>query len=311
MDVEILIIDDGSAKDNTLEIAKEYETKYNNICRAIHKENGGHGSVLNVGIKEATGVFLKVVDSDDWISTDVGLKLLKIAKENIDNNKNVDLYITNFIYDKVGQTNKKVMSYKSSIKENVILTWNDMNKWTVGHYLLMHSLMYKTEVLRKSGLVLPEKTFYVDNIFAYVPLQYVNNIYYLNENLYHYYIGRDDQSVNETIMISRLLQQYRVTYKMLDDVDLMSIDNKNMRNYLFNYMSIIMTVTSILSIKSNDPHWLSEKEKLWEYVKNKNINVYKKLRYSFLGTFVNLKGRIGRSISIALYKISQKLYGFN
>ena len=65
-DVEILIIDDGSTKDRTAEIADEYEAQFPTIVRAIHKENGGHGSAVNTGIANATGLYFKVVDSDDW-----------------------------------------------------------------------------------------------------------------------------------------------------------------------------------------------------------------------------------------------------
>ena len=45
-EVEIIIVDDGSKKDNTLEIAKEYEEKYPGICKAVHQENGGHGEAV-------------------------------------------------------------------------------------------------------------------------------------------------------------------------------------------------------------------------------------------------------------------------
>ena len=69
-EVEILVVDDGSAKDNTLEIAKEYESKYPGIVRAIHKENGGHGSAVNTGIENATGLYFKVVDSDDCVDAE-------------------------------------------------------------------------------------------------------------------------------------------------------------------------------------------------------------------------------------------------
>ena len=65
-EVEIIIVDDGSQKDRTPEIADEYERKYPGICRAVHQENGGHGQAVNTGLKNATGVFFKVVDSDDW-----------------------------------------------------------------------------------------------------------------------------------------------------------------------------------------------------------------------------------------------------
>ena len=63
-DVEIIIVDDGS-KDKTAEIADEYQKKYPTIVKAIHQENGGHGEAVNTGIKNATGLYFKVVDSDD------------------------------------------------------------------------------------------------------------------------------------------------------------------------------------------------------------------------------------------------------
>ena len=58
-DVEILIIDDGSTKDRTAEIADEYEAQFPTIVRAIHKENGGHGSAVNTGIANATGFWCR------------------------------------------------------------------------------------------------------------------------------------------------------------------------------------------------------------------------------------------------------------
>ena len=67
-EVEILIVDDGSQKDNTAEIADQYEKNYPGICRAIHQENGGHGEAVNTGLRNAQGIFFKVVDSDDWVN---------------------------------------------------------------------------------------------------------------------------------------------------------------------------------------------------------------------------------------------------
>ena len=65
-DVEIIIVDDGS-KDATGEIADYYERQYPSIVKAVHKENGGHGSGVNAGLKRASGMYFKVVDSDDWL----------------------------------------------------------------------------------------------------------------------------------------------------------------------------------------------------------------------------------------------------
>ena len=65
-DVEIIIVNDGS-KDGTSEIAKRYEREYPTIVKAVDKENGGHGDAVNTGLQNATGLYFKVVDSDDWV----------------------------------------------------------------------------------------------------------------------------------------------------------------------------------------------------------------------------------------------------
>ena len=66
-EVEILVIDDGSS-DRTAEIADAYARKYPTIVKVIHQENGGHGEAVNSGIRNATGLYFKVVDSDDWVN---------------------------------------------------------------------------------------------------------------------------------------------------------------------------------------------------------------------------------------------------
>lgn len=310
-DVEILIIDDGSDKDNTYEIAKSYEEKYPNICRAIHKKNGGHGGALNVGIEKANGLFFKVVDSDDWISTKEGKKLLDIIKNNEKNNKIVDLYITNFIYDKVDTKRKKVMSYRLFIPTNKIISFNETRFFAPTSFIMMHAITYRTEVLRRSNLVLPKNTYYVDNLYAYKPLQHVNKIYYLNSNLYHYFIGRSDQSVNEKVMISRLSQQYKVTRLMIFGVNINKIKSSRLKQYMINYLSLMMTATCVYSILSYDDNWLKEEQKLWGEIKKRDKNLYKKLRYSFLCMGVNLPGLPGKKIAISGYKLSRLIYGFN
>lgn len=72
-EVEIIIVDDGSS-DRTAEIADDYAEKYPTIVKAIHQENGGHGQAVNTGIKNATGLYFKVVDSDDWVNQDATMR---------------------------------------------------------------------------------------------------------------------------------------------------------------------------------------------------------------------------------------------
>ena len=79
-DVEIILINDGST-DRTAQIADEYQLAHPDIVRAVHKENGGHGSGVNKGLELARGVYYKVVDSDDWLDQEAYRKLLARVKD--------------------------------------------------------------------------------------------------------------------------------------------------------------------------------------------------------------------------------------
>ena len=233
-DIEILIVDDGSKKDNTAAIADSYQEKYPTIVKAIHQENGGHGEAVNTGIANASGVYFKVVDSDDWVDSDVLLKIIGLLKELIAGPDTVDMFISNYIYDKVGQKRKRIMQYHSAMPTERVFTWEEMGNMRLGHYILMHSVIYRTGLLRECGLKLPKHTFYVDNIFVFQPLPFVKKLYYLDAEFYHYFIGREDQSVNETIMIGRIDQQIRVNKIMIDFMAGRNIKGKRLRNYMIS-----------------------------------------------------------------------------
>lgn len=309
-DVEIIIVDDGS-KDGTARIADEYEATYPTIVKAIHQENGGHGEAVNAGLRAATGIFFKVLDSDDWFQEEAYLKVLGKLHDIVGGQKALDLLICNFVYEKEDKKRKKVMTYRSALPQDTIFTWNDIKFFKPGQYILMHSVIYRTQLLRECGLELPKHTFYVDNIFVFQPLPYVKTMYYMDVNLYRYYIGRADQSVNEQIMIKRIDQQLLVNKLMIDYM----AETKNLHvkqhKYMLNYLDIIMTVSSILLIKEGTDEALLKKKMLWKYLKEKDSRDYFRLRFGLLGTSMNIPGRGGRKISVAEYKIARRFVGFN
>ena len=307
--VEVLIIDDGST-DSTLKIAQKYEKRFPEIVKVIHKENGGHGDAVNAGIKNATGKYFKVLDSDDVLGKKAMAKVLDFLEKAIMTNMDIDMVITNFMYDKQGVKRKKIMKYKHAMPVGKVFTWDDV-KFGQTQYLLMHSVMYRTEMLKESGLELPKHTFYVDNIYVFTPLPYVRRIYYLDVVFYKYYIGRDDQSVNESVMIKRLDQQYRVTRIMLDDYCAMNIANKRLDAVLVHYFDMMMCVSTIMSLREGSRLRLKDKDELWEHLEVKNPDLYKKVRGSLLGRSMNLPGKYGRKTSEFLYKVVQKIFGFN
>ncbi len=309
-EVEILIVNDGS-KDGTASIADRYEQMYPGICKALHKENGGHGDAVMTGLRNATGIYFKVLDSDDWLDETAYPHVLQVLRTLSEPDRQIDLVIANYIYDKVGAAHKHVMSYHHALPENQVFSWEETRHFRLGQYLLMHSCIYRTELLRTCGLDLPKHTFYVDELYVYVPLKDVRTMYYINEDLYHYFIGRDDQSVQESIMIKRIDQALKVNKLMITSIDLEKIENEQQRKYMRNYLEIVTTVSSVLLTKSGTEENLKKKEELWEFMKKENPYAYRMLRHRFLGRAIHLKGAAGRAFLLTSYKITQKIFGFN
>lgn len=308
-DVEILIVDDGS-KDDTAAIADEYAEKYPTIVKAIHQENGGHGEAVNAGIRNATGLYFKVVDSDDWVDWNAYQAILAKLREIAGGSVALDMLLANYVYEKEGAKHKRVMR-QTGFPKDQIFTWSDVRHFYKGHYILMHSVIYRTKLLRECGLELPKHTFYVDNIYVYKPLPHVRTMYYMDVDFYRYFIGREDQSVNEKVMISRIDQQIRVNKIMIDDVDLNKVSNYKCRRYMIKYLEIITVVTTVMLLRSGTEENLEKKRELWRYIKNKDIGLFHRLRNGIMGQTMNLPGRSGRKISVAAYRLSQKVVGFN
>lgn len=310
-EVEIIIVDDGSTKDRTAEIADEYAAKYPGIVKAVHQENGGHGQAVNTGLKHATGLYFKVVDSDDWLDKENYPKVLDKLAELVREGQNVDMMLCNYIYDKQGVKHKKAIRYANVFPQDQVFTWKDAKHFHLGQYILMHSVIYRTDFLKLCQLRLPKHTFYVDNIYVYYPLPHVRKMYYMDVDFYRYYIGREDQSVNEKVMISRVDQQIFVTKSMIDMYDMRKISNKKLRAYMTNYLAIMMTVSSILLIRSKNAENLEKKRELWQYLKKNHYRTYWKIRYGILGQTMNLPGRSGRKISSLAYIVARRIVGFN
>ncbi|MFV0343982.1 MAG: glycosyltransferase family 2 protein [Anaerocolumna sp.] len=308
-EMDIIIVDDGS-KDNTLEIAKGYELKYPDIIRVVHQENGGHGEAVNTGLFHAEGLYFKVVDSDDWVNENALKKVLKTLREIVEDGKSLDLLIANYVYEKPSVNKHKVMDYRTALPQDKIFSWDDIMFFKQSQHIIMHAAIYRTKLLKDCGLKLPKHTFYVDNIFVYQPLPYVKTMYYLDVNLYRYFIGRDDQSVNEKNMIKRIDQQIYITKIMIDYKDIMGIKNKKLRSYMTKYLSMMMTVSSVFLIKENTKESLEKKEELWDYLRINNKKLYNKIHNKILGRSMTLPGKVGRKIVEVGYKISKKIYGF-
>lgn len=310
-EVEILIVDDGSVKDNTAEKADGWEARHPATIRAIHQENAGHGGAVNKGLANARGLYFKVVDSDDWLDVESLKVMLDLLAVFAERPEPVDMVLSNYVYEHV-ERGTEVMDYKSALPVGREFGWSDIGTFGISQYILMHSVIYRTQVLRDCGIVLPEHTFYVDNIFVYVPLPRVKTMFYLDLDLYRYFIGREDQSVNEKVMIGRIDQQLLITRVMIDSWDLVDeVPNEKLRAYMMNYLLMMMTISTVFSMLSDRPDKYRMRDDIWAYLKEHNPKIYPRMSRTFFGLGCNVPGKPGEILIKTLYRVAQKLFKFN
>ena len=242
-EIEVIVINDGST-DLTLSIAQEYERDHPSIVKVIDKENGGHGSGVNAGLAAATGIYFRVCDSDDYLEPNALKTLLNSMRAAITKGNEPDVYFTNYVYDHQYDNTTRVNSLAHNFPQDRIFTWDEIKPFRLTEYMLMHSMTFKTSVLRACGLHLPEHTFYVDEIYCYQPLPYAKKLCYLNLDLYWYFIGRPDQSVTVENMKKRYRMQLTVVKEMFRSYtyeDLRGLPKK-LRKYMVHLLRVMTAV---------------------------------------------------------------------
>lgn len=184
--MEIFIVDDGG-NDSTMLIADKYQKKYPASFISVRKENGGYGSTINYTIKKATGKYYKVLDGDDWFDTE-GLDVLLDELEHADE----DVIVTNYYrwIEDVGCRVNYAHNENNGVVMDIATLGNKNYKFG------MWELVFKTDLLRTSELVLPIHTLYTDRHYSTIPFAYANSIKFLDTKVYCYRLGRDEQSVS-------------------------------------------------------------------------------------------------------------------
>lgn len=311
-DIEIVIVDDGSFKDETPAKADAWEAEYPGIIKAVHQDNGGHGTAVLTGLANANGTFFKVVDSDDWLDADALNTLLNKVRETEAARANVDLFITNYVYEHTVDNTQHVTGYAHVLPEGRVFGWDEIGHFRMSQNLLMHALMYRTSVLREEGVPLPAHTFYVDNIYAWVPLPRCKRLYYLNENMYRYFIGREDQSVNEKVMADRIDQQIKITRIMMEAYHpYADIRTAHLRSYMVDYFVLMMAICSVFSKLSEHPDAMDELAKLWKDLHDYDRRLWRRCRWGLLGQGSNIPTPLGKHITLVLYRLAGKIVKFN
>ena len=271
-DIEIILVNDGS-KDGSLNILNEYKEKYPQTVVVIDKENGGHGSTINAGLRIASGKYFRVIDSDDWVnSRDFVLYVKKLRDEES------DLIVTNYTKETISNAVSESIEWKG-LEEDKIYNFDEFSlELLQKDYFVMANSTYKTEVLRKSKLNLLEKTFYVDMQYNVVPVLYVNNFKFWKYDIYRYFIGRPDQSMNlQNFVRNRAnhesVMKYLIEYYTENENKFSKNKKEYIRQILFYMLTTHYYIYCVYSKK--DKNKIYREIKTFDiYLKKINIELY-------------------------------------
>lgn len=283
--LEVLVVSDGS-KDNAINIAKEYSKRLPDTFKIVEKENGGHGSTINKGLELATGKYFRVLDSDDWVDNVNFVEFVKKLED-----QDADLVVTDYSKEFIYEGKSEKIVYKNlEPNKKYIFDKFDLNILN-GEYFVMATSTYKTEVLRKSNLKLMEKTFYVDMQYNVVPIPYVNSFVYFDLDIYRYFIGRLDQSVNTASFVKNHLNHDKVVKYLIDYYSNLTDISDTKKEYIRIILKyILFTHYSIYCIyfKKKRQGYKLVKE-FDKYLYNKNKELYDVSNISFIKIYRNLK----------------------
>lgn len=206
--LEVIVVNDGTP-DRSADMAREYEKRYPDVFRVIDKENGGHGSAWNRGVKEATGKYLRFLDSDDWFTTSEFSRLIERLKT-----LDVDVVISNY--------NKYYVQDNISLRHQVYedeldLTFDiDSFDWTKLGWQRFNfwGCTYRTIFLKENYPMFLEGVFYDDAILFIAPAFYAKRIHIFSADVYNYLIGRAGQTANPAQQ-EKHLRDYKKSYFQL------------------------------------------------------------------------------------------------
>lgn len=216
-ELEVFIIDDGG-NDNTASIARKYETEYPETFHVINKENGGYGTTVNWSVENATGKYIKLLDGDDWVDSH-GLKILieRLRKSE------ADVIVSNAILSEEGKANKEMYPH-CRVYDNKIMSLDEASKFPV---VAMWGYTFKLDVVRKNYKSLPKKTLYTDQIFVMRALENSKTIEFIGHPVYHWRIGRNEQSNNINSIRKHYNEIIKVANIIMEEYNYMEKNNPN------------------------------------------------------------------------------------
>lgn len=263
-DTEVILIDDGST-DGSSQIASEFALKHADRFKYFYKTNGGLSDARNFGIKKANGNYLMFVDSDDVISLKACEKIIETVKK-----QKVDMIEFNFaLFNKEIESSNPFFTNRSSSyisKKSYLLdppcAWNKV---------------IRRDIFISNDMTFPIGLWYEDRYLTPQYVNYVENIYYLDEILY-FYRQRVGSITKQLTFNSKMLNIFDVLNKVY-----VKLDKKEYFDEIeYIYINDLLISTSISMLKVKRVEYIYDINTIMrEKFPNWKNNIYFKAEYSF------------------------------
>lgn len=214
-DLDILVVNDGST-DSSRAVAYSYAERYPQSIKVVDKKNGNYGSTINAALPLAVGEYVKVLDSDDWFDSQALAKYvaeLKLLEQE------VDVSVTHFLMIHEGGRTETVKYQNYGREPYTYGKVYNLDK-VLGdgfiRYFLMHSLTYRTQLLRDHGYRQTEGISYTDIQWSSYPFFWAGSIVFHDLVVYRYNMDREGQTMDPAVIRKSLPQLERMTMDLMD-----------------------------------------------------------------------------------------------
>lgn len=214
-DLDILVVNDGST-DSSRAVAYSYAERYPQSIKVVDKKNGNYGSTINAALPLAVGEYVKVLDSDDWFDSQ---GLAKYVAELKSLEQEVDVSVTHFLMIHEGGRTETVKYQNYGREPYTYGKVYNLDK-VLGdgfiRYFLMHSLTYRTQLLRDHGYRQTEGISYTDIQWSSYPFFWAGSIVFHDLVVYRYNMDREGQTMDPAVIRKSLPQLERMTMDLMD-----------------------------------------------------------------------------------------------
>lgn len=293
--LEVIIVNDGTP-DRSAEMAKEYEKRFPHVFRVIDKENGGHGSAWNRGLKEAKGKYIRFLDSDDWLTN-----LVPFTSRLSEVDADIVLTPLNKYYE---DEKRSVIDNFTNLQENHVydadsFDWKANLKFSATDFWYA---TYRTSILQKYCPLFVEKVSYDDAILFIAPILLAKSFMYMNIVLYNYRLGREGQSVDKKVQSKRALDYKPVSMSMIDFIDKhenVSREKKRMieaiMSYYLNNCFNFFKYLSYGQFKNNIREWYLFIMEHCPYVKkSRSMRIYESCPFPMFWAYLKVSSYLSK-----------------